>query len=127
MFVQVNPNPANKSTGDCVIRALAILFDKSWDEVYLMLSVYGFMMKDWGSANAVWERYLYDQSYKKGIVPDTCPDCYTIAKFCEDCADYGGKFLAVTGRHVAAIIDGILYDSWDSSNEVVIYYYWKKG
>lgn len=125
MFVQVNPNPANRSTGDCVIRALSILLDKSWDDIYLTLSVYGFMMKDWGSSNGVWERYILDQGFRKAMIPDTCPDCYTFDQFCKDTAGDGKRYLLATGQHVATVINGILYDSWDSRNEIPIYYYYK--
>ena len=30
------------------------------------------------------------------------------------------------GNHVATVVDGILYDSWDSSNEIP-QYFWHKG
>ena len=34
MFMQANPNPEKRTVGDCVIRAIAILLDKSWEEIY---------------------------------------------------------------------------------------------
>lgn len=130
MFKQINPNPLQKSTGDCVIRAISILLNKSWDEVYVTLCVYGYMLKDWGQSNSVWERYLYDQGYKKGLIPNTCPSCYTIKDFCRDVSGNYGKFLLATGSHVVTVISDDIgasyYDSWDSGNEIPIYYYWKQ-
>lgn len=46
MLIAVNPNPLQKSTGDFIIRAISILLDKSWNEVYTGLCVYRYMMKD---------------------------------------------------------------------------------
>ena len=37
MFIQYNPNPEGKSTGDCVIRALTKALNKSWEQVYVEL------------------------------------------------------------------------------------------
>ena len=34
MFVYANPNPDNKVVGDCVVRAISILLDMPWEEVY---------------------------------------------------------------------------------------------
>lgn len=128
MFVQVNPNPLQKSTGDCVIRAISILLNKTWDEVYVMLCVYGYMLKDWGQSNAVWERYLYDLGFQKGLIPNTCPDCYTVKDFCRDVSGMEGEYLLATGSHVVTVKDGGNYfDSWDSGNETPIYYYWKQN
>ena len=36
-----------------------------------------------------------------------------------------GTFIVATGTHVVAVIDGDIYDSWDSSNEIPTYYYQK--
>lgn len=34
-----------------------------------------------------------------------------------------GVFVLAFGGHVATVKNGILFDSWDSSNETPIYYY----
>ena len=121
MFIQVNPNPLQKSTGDCVIRAISILMDKTWDEIYLLLSVYGFEMKEWGNSNALWDAFLRDEGYVRNVIPDTCPICYTVADFCRDNPD--GKFLLATGEHVLCVISGDHYDTWNSAMEHPIFYY----
>ena len=61
--------------------------------------------------------------FKRFIIPDTCPDCYTIKSFCSDHPK--GEFIAATGSHVVAVVDGDYYDTGDSGNEVPVYY-WKK-
>lgn len=125
MFKQINLNPLGKSTGDCVIRALSVLLTRSWNEIYLLLCVYGYMLKDWGSSNSVWDRLLKDEGFKKSMIPDTCPDCYTIKDFCTDIGNDGRRYLVATGSHVVAVINGFYYDSWDSGDEIPLYYYWK--
>ena len=121
MYIKANPNPLQKSNGDCVIRAISILLDKTWDEVYTELCVYGYMYKNWGNANEIWDAYLKDLNYQRKIIPDTCPICYTVRDFCKD--NPSGHYLLATGTHVIACIDGCYIDSWDSGFENPIFYY----
>lgn len=121
-FMMYNPNPKNARVGDCVIRALAIALERSWEDIYTDLAAYGFMLCDMPSSNAVWGQYLKDLGYERNIVIDTCPDCYTVRKFCDDHPT--GTYILGTGTHVVAVTDGGNYcDTWDSGDEVPICYW----
>lgn len=122
-FITFNPNPKHKSVGDCVIRAICVATDKEWDDVFIELMLKGYDMKDIPTANYVWGAYLHDLGFKREIIDNTCPDCYTIKDFITD--NPAGTFVLGTGTHAATVKDGKLYDTWDSSNEVPIYY-WRK-
>lgn len=125
MFQQYNPNPVRNLVGDCVIRAVAKLTDQSWDETYLDITLQGYMMKDMPSSNAVWNAYLINKRFQRYTIPNTCPDCYTVIDFCNDHPQ--GKFLLATGTHVIAVDNGNYYDTWDSGDEVPIYFYAKEN
>ncbi len=122
-FIQTNPNPAHRYTGDCVIRAISIAEDKSWDDVFMELVIESFALKDIPSANHVWGSYLRKIGYDRYVIPNRCPDCYTVVDFTNDHPE--GTYILATGSHVVAVIDGSYLDSWDSGEEVPIYY-WKK-
>ena len=122
-YVYYNPNPNSKSVGDCVVRAIAKATGRSWDQAYLELCIQGFLMKDFGDSNQVWDSYLRGCGFKRRIISNTCPNCYTIMDFCYD--HPFGIYVLATGNHVVAVIDGEYYDSWDSGNEIPIYYYTK--
>ena len=81
-------------------------------------------MHDMPSSNAVWGSFLQKNGYVRKIIPNMCPECYTVIQFCID--NPHGKFLLATGTHVIAVIDGNYYDTWDSGDEIPIYY-WRKG
>lgn len=125
MYIYDNPNPVNKRVDDCVIRALAIIFDEEWLTIYDDLSDLGREMYEPSISNNVWSRYLFDNGFSRFTIPDMCPDnCYSIWQFCIDHPD--GEYILATGSHVVAVIDGNYYDTWDSGNEVPIYYFKRK-
>ena len=124
MFKKFNPNPKGAYVGDCVVRAISKVTDTEWGYTYLDLAIQGFMMCDMPSANHVWGAYLQKKGYNRSIIPNSCPDCYTVEQFCEEHPE--GEFVLATGSHVVAVADGDYYDTWDSGQEVPIYY-WRKG
>lgn len=121
MFVYTNPNPSKKLVGDCVIRAVSIVLDQTWLETYDGITAVGRELRDMPSSNAVWDAYLRDKGYVKHVIPDTCPECYRVADFCWD--HPSGDYLLATGTHVIAVLNGDYYDTWDSGDEVPIYFY----
>lgn len=125
MYIELNNNPLKKSVGDCVIRAISLAEGRSWDEVYLDLMVEGFTEKDITSSNVVWGSYLRDKGYKRNLIPDSCPNCYTIEDFTEDHPQ--GTFILATGTHAVCAIHGNYYDTWDSGKEVPVYYFEKEN
>lgn len=124
MYINLNLNPFHRRADDCVIRAIAKILDKSWEEIYADLCLEGLRYYDMPSANHVWGSYLKKHGYKRHIVPDTCPQCYTVRQFTEDYPQ--GEYILAIHGHVVAVIDGNYYDSFDSGDCVVIYY-WTKG
>lgn len=120
-FLMQNPNPKAARVGDCVIRAISIATDKKWEEVYAGLAVTGFSLCDMPSSNAVWARYLEDKGFEKHIVNNKCQECYTVKDFCIDHPT--GAFIIGTGTHAVAVKDGNYIDTWDSGDEVPIYYF----
>ena len=127
MYSYFNPNPIkNNRVGDCVVRAISKALDMSWEDVYLELTIQGYMMGDLLSSNGVWGAYLKSKGFTREIVPFECPDCYGLLEFAEEHKD--GIYVVGTGSHAVCVRDGgIIYDSWNSSNEIPIYYYKKEN
>lgn len=120
-----NPNPARSRVGDCTIRAICKATDQSWEAVYAALSVYGLMGCDMPSANHVWGAYLRKKGFTRHIVDDHGKDFYTVEDFCRD-NPKGTYILAIDG-HVVCAVDGFYYDSWDSGQEIPLYYWTREN
>lgn len=120
-YIYYNPNPKNKKTSDCVIRMLCRIYGFTWNESYDELSKIVHREYEMPSSNFIWETYLKQNGFSKVTLPPTCPDCYNVRSFA---LDHGyGPYVACTGSHVVAVIDGFYYDAWDSGDEVVSYYF----
>ena len=125
MYVNYNPNPQKATVGDCVIRAVSKIMNQSWERTYIDLCIEGLIMSDFPSSNNVWGTYLRQHGFTRYIVPNTCPDCYTVADFANE--HKKGKYILALNGHVVAVEDGRYYDTWDSGNEVPIYYWHKEN
>ena len=125
MYIHYNDNPrGNYEAGDCVIRAISIATDKSWDEIYVALCAEGFYAGDWGNNNGVWDWYVRSLGFTRHIIPNDCPHCYTVADFVKE--HPSGTYILATGTHAIAAIDGSFIDAFDSGNLYPIYYYEKR-
>lgn len=125
MYRNYNPNPMASRVGDCAVRAICKALNQDWDKTYLEMCLYGLIYCDMPNANHVWGNYLKDKGFRRHVVPDTCPDCYTVEGFLDDHKD--GIYVIGTNGHVLTGINGDWFDTFDSSKEVPIYYWHKEG
>lgn len=126
LYIPYNPNPSRKRVGDCVIRSICSATGELWEEVYIKLAFEGYMLHDMPSANKVWGEYLHNHGFKRKLIPEDCFDCsYTVKDFCRD-HPYGTYVVATTREHAVCCKNGRYYDTWDSGDEQVIFYWYKE-
>ena len=116
MWKEYNPSPLSKHTGDCAVRAVAKALDTDWETAYVRLAMNGFAMADLPNEASVVAATLRKNGFYRAAIPNTCPDCYTAEEFCEDNPE--GTFVLCFGSHMATVVDGDLYDAWDSSGMI---------
>ena len=120
-YVEFNNNPVGRKVGDCSVRAMSKALNMGWESAYIALTMNGLAMGDMPSSDSVWGSLLRQHGFYRRTLPDTCPTCYTAEEFCEDHPH--GVFVLGFGGHVATVVDGDLYDSWDSSMEIPQFYW----
>ena len=121
MWIEYNPNPVGRFVGDCAVRAISVALNIDWDDAHELLSYNSRLMGDMPNADSVWGAVLRQHGFRRKAIPNYCPDCYSAADFCVD-HPYG-VFVLGFGNHVATVVDGDLYDSWDSS-KLMPQFYW---
>lgn len=116
---EFNNNPCGRKVGDCSVRAISKALNLGWEAAHLMLDINAISMGDMPSADAVWGATLRQHGFYKHLINEYM----TAEEFCE--SHRHGIYTLAFGGHVATVIDGTLYDSWDSSKEIP-QYYWSK-
>ena len=125
MYQYYQPNPQNKRTDDCVIRALTKALDVDWDTASIYAIIQQIRDSDIYTKNYVWGNLLLRNGFKRHHLPDTCPDCYTVKAFADD--HRKGKYIVGTGDHVVPVINGDYFDTFDSGGMTPIIYYRKES
>lgn len=124
MFIHFNANPQGKSVGDCTVRAISKALNRPWNSVYTSLCAKGYEMSDMPDSNAVWGEFLKDCGFNRYFIPNSCPSCFSVSDFADKYNQ--GTYIVGTGTHVICIIDGCIYDNYDSSDKFPVYYYVKE-
>ena len=110
-FRYYNANAKGRHTNDCVVRAISLAEDKTWNETYRELSEIaqsqGILLDD---VNFV--EPLLDQRYERICYNDTY-----VGEFIEN--NPTGTFLITMNGHITCCIDGVLYDSFDCRNRLM--------
>lgn len=130
---QYNANSRNSHTSDCVVRSISLAYGKDYDETHKeLLALARSMRVEKYNYLAVFRRYLNDLGHKGEIKAENFYgewdgeshiQPFTIDEFCKD--NPNGTFILLNGKkpggtdHLACVIDGNLYDSWDASKQYV--------
>ena len=123
MWVQYNPNPVGRVVGDCAVRAVAKALDTDWETAYVMIALNGYLMGDMAS-DSVWGAVLREHGFYKTEINGNVPNDYTVEDFAED--NPHGTYVLGLGGHVVTVVDGTIYDSWDSSREIPQFVWYRK-
>lgn len=111
MYKFYNANARGRFANDCVVRAISLAENKTWNETYDELSEIaqenGIILDD---VNFV--EPLLDSRYER-----QCYDHIYVGEFVEDHPK--GTFLITMNGHITCCIDGILYDTFDCRNRIV--------
>lgn len=117
-WVYFNPNPWGLNTDDCTVRALCSILRIGWDEAHELLCDTSRKMGLMPSNKKVMWSILMQEGFRHEILPDMCPDCYTVADFAED--HPRGLYVLATDTHILTVAGGNWLDAWDSGQEVPV-------
>ena len=111
MYEYYNANPNNRHIADCVLRAVSVLENKSWEEVYDELS--------WLSSE---EGYMFDNvEFVEDYLDDRYPrECHYSKRVGEFANEFPiGKYAITMDGHITALINGKIIDTFDCRNRIM--------
>jgi hypothetical protein len=114
------------STGDCVTRAIAIASGLDYREVYRDLfdlkreraEARGTTARSprFGVSRRLYEPYLFDLGFTWQPLMKIGSGC-TVHLTPEELAPFSSTLIARLSRHITAVIDGIIHDTYDPSRD----------
>ena len=120
------------SVGDCVTRAIAIATQMDYKETYKMVSKY---VKEYPKTSAVSARNGVPRKLCYTIMEDLGWTWHPTMKFGSGCKVHlkadelpSGRIICNCSKHLTAVIDGVIHDTYDPSREGTrcVYGYWYK-
>ncbi len=115
-YLKFNNNPKGIKTGDCVIRAISLALDKTWDEVFDDLVKIAKEKSSVPNMDIVFFEYLssFDRITPKVEKGKKRMRVGDLPK---------GTYIVKAANHVTCVKDGVLMDSWDCRKKCA-YRYW---
>ena len=126
-----NANTRNSNVSDCVKRSLSVAFSTDYDEVSRELN----KIKRNTGASAYNDLRVVDQFLRRRNITtwtvinagerptvDVFADEHSVGTFLLLSGHPKEAQFAGTTNHMICIVDGVIYDSWDSRNEIVVRY-----
>ena len=121
-YEYTNVNPKNKFGGDCVIRAIALACNQSWETTIREMTELGIKLGYVLNDHHVYEKYLLSKGFKEMKEPRNYDNKKYLVKDWLCTSDYhlwhNYRIVANVGsHHTVAIIDGKVRDIWNSSTQ----------
>ena len=113
MWEYYNANPLGRNVNDCTVRAISLATGKSWDETYKILSEYSRLQGITFSEVEFINDFLADR-YERFCPPRKTE---TIRDFMN--MKLNGRWLITMRGHITCVVDGILYDTFDCSENFI--------
>ena len=118
-FVWYNANPKNRlTTGDCVVRAISMLTNVSWEQTLQNLTELGIFEGRVYNDPVIYTKYLGNLGFVKIAQPRFPNNTKLTGKqFCEF---FDRPCIAsIGGHHVVYINKGKVFDTWDSTDGAI--------
>ena len=111
MYRYYNANPHGRHIDDCSLRAISLLTDRDWHEVYDELSYLA--NKD----SLMMDSVIFIEDYLDDRYSRECHYSKTVGEFARE-YPYG-KYAITMDGHITALINGKIIDTFNPSNRVM--------
>lgn len=121
MYILYNANPKHKTT-DCALRAVCKALNKDWQSAYFDLCKLGSQLWCMPNDDKAIEEYLRLNGFvRRSYKVRTGDKRLTVAEFAR--MRSGGTYVLRIANHLTCVVNGDIYDLWDTSSKCVYSYY----
>ena len=125
-YKEFNPNPLGKEVGDCTIRSLCAVTEKSWYELYDILSELGKKLAC-PFASIEFKDYDYNKELfgmtKYKVVREKGKKALNVERFCKEHPT--GRYILRLAGHLMGVVDGKYYELYAGWEDATVYTYWE--
>ena len=115
-----NVNPHKRLGGDCVVRAICVFLDISWEQCVREMTELGIKKGVLLNDKSCINYYLESKGYKKMPMPRKDDNTrYTAKEFCQELADSSKKYILSLAGHETVVVNGKVNDIWDCTDSSV--------
>lgn len=113
MWRYYNANPLGRNVNDCTVRAISLATERTWDETYQRLADYGRL------AGITFSEVEFINDYLADRYDRYCPErgVETVKDFVN--LKLPGRWLITIRGHITCVVDGVLYDTFDCSENYI--------
>lgn len=120
----MNVNPKGRRTGDCVVRALTVALNKSYEEVFDRLVAIAKQSCYTPNDKHTYEKLLAEEGFAKAKQPRKADNTkYTVSEI--RLLTNRRKVVISVANHLTVVSDGVLVDTWNCSRKTIGNYYYK--
>lgn len=123
-----NANPKGKNANDCVARAISVALSQSWEDTIREMTELGIKLGYAFNEDKLIAQYLKEKGWERYPEPrDLNNKKITVNQFINKHGNNKGVIIAKVGsHHLSLIIDGVLWDTWDCTNNTM-HAYWRNS
>ena len=118
-----NAIPLKIRTEDCTVRTLSKILNISWDSAFDILSKMAKSMGVMPSDKNVFSAVMRMNGFYRENLPNFLQEDYSVKDFSED--NPNGRYVLCTDNHVVPVINGTYFDTYDSGDEYVMWFWTK--
>jgi len=120
-----NANPKGKNANDCVARAISVALSQSWEVTIREMTELGIKLGLSFNEDKCIDSYLEEKGWTKYKEPrNENNKKITICQFLKKPGNDKGVIIAKAGsHHITLIVDGVVWDTWDCSNQTIHRYF----
>lgn len=128
-YKEFNINPKGRKGCDCVVRAIALALDMTWEQVVREMTELGIKKGLVLNDDKLYPVYLKEKGFSQWSEPrDYDNRKITVNEAIDDKYIYSNMTIVanVGSHHVTCIKNGTVYDIWDCSGRI-LHKYWVRG